>query len=143
MTQADMLMDVPVGARVLVCEDSPVERMGLGVLLRRAGYQIAEVGDGESAVLELKNGDIDLLLLDLQMPQMDGFDVLGYVQNHRPRLPVILLSGMALDQIQLKMHNLPTQELPPLLIKPLDPGQLLQVVELQLSGGAYLASSVA
>ena len=113
-----------------------MERMGVGVLLRRAGYEVAEVGDGKSAVVELKKGDIDLLLLDLQMPDMDGFDVLGYVQNHRPGLPVILLSGMSLDQIQHKMHNLPTQELPPLLIKPVDPGQLLQVVSLQLNGGA-------
>lgn len=120
--------------RVLVCDDSPVERMGLGVLLRRVGYHVDEVGDGESAVMQLKAGRIDLLLLDLQMPQMDGFDVLGYVQKHRPKLPVILLSGMALDKIQDKMHHLPNPELPPLLIKPVDPQQLLQVVELQLSG---------
>jgi len=60
--------------------------------------------------------------------------VLGYLQEHRRALPVILLSGMPLHQIQHKMHNLPTRELPPLLIKPIDPEQLLGILELQLRG---------
>ena len=46
----------------------------------------------------------------------------------------MLLSGMPLHQIQHKMQILPSQELPPLLIKPIDPGQLLGVLELQLTG---------
>jgi len=47
---------------------------------------------------------------------------------------VILLSGMPLNKIQHKMHVLPTRELPPLLLKPIDPEQLLAVLDLQLSG---------
>ena len=68
------------------------------------------------------------------MPGVDGFDVLSYMQQHRRALPVILLSGMPLHQIQHKMHVLPEPELPPLLIKPIDTDQLIGVVELQLSG---------
>jgi CheY-like chemotaxis protein len=120
--------------RILICEDSPMERMGLSYLLKRSGYQVQEAGDGESALVALKHGAVDLLLLDLNMPDLDGFDVLSYLQKHRPGLPVILLSGMPLDQIQHKMSHLPTPELPPLLLKPVDPEQLLQLVELQLSG---------
>ena len=69
------------------------------------------------------------------MPGSDGFDVLSYLQEHRRALPVILLSGMELNKIQHKMHGLPTPELPPLLIKPIDLQQLLGLLELQLSGG--------
>jgi hypothetical protein len=47
---------------------------------------------------------------------------------------VILLSGMTPDRIQHKIKALPTPELPPLLIKPIDPDQLLTILELQLSG---------
>jgi CheY-like chemotaxis protein len=77
---------------------------------------------------------VDLLLLDLGMPHGDGFDVLTYLQAHRRALPVILLSGMPADEIQRGMHRLREQHLPPLLLKPIDPDQLIQIVELQLSG---------
>jgi len=120
--------------RILLCDDSPVERLALAHFLRGNGYAVDEAADGDAAILHLKHRSVDLVLLDLQMPDIDGFDVLSYMQEHRRALPVILLSGMALDQIQHKMHALPTPELPPLLIKPVDPEQLLGIVELQLSG---------
>lgn len=120
--------------RILLCDDAPVERLALGIYLRRAGYDVDEAGDGESALAFLKNRQIDLLLLDLNMPQRDGFGVLSYVQEHRRSLPVILLSGMSPDEIQQKMHGLKSPELPPLLIKPIDPEQLLELIDLHLAG---------
>jgi hypothetical protein len=60
--------------------------------------------------------------------------VLTYLQKHRRGLPVILLSGMPIDQIELNMHGLPQQELPTLFLKPVDLEQLLDVLELQLTG---------
>jgi CheY-like chemotaxis protein len=136
--QTESAIDNPSGpvrvSRLLLCDDSPVERMALAHLLRREGYEVDEAGDGESALHHLKHRPIDLILLDLNMPELDGFGVLGYLQKHRPGLPVVLLSGMPLDQIQHKMHRLPKTELPPLFIKPVDLDQLLQVVELELSG---------
>ena len=120
--------------RILLCDDSPVERLALAHFLRGHGYTVDEAADGEAAILHLQNRTVDLMLLDLQMPEKDGFAVLSYVQHHRRALPVVLLSGMPLHQIQHKMHNLPEPELPPLLLKPFDPDQLLGVVELQLSG---------
>src|SRR6185436_537344 len=120
--------------RILLCDDSPVERLALAHFLRSSGYAVDEAGDGQSALHHLKNRKVDLVLLDLQMPDVDGFDVLNYLQEHRKALPVILLSGMPLDQIQHKMGSLKTSELPPLFIKPVDVDQLLQVMELQLTG---------
>ncbi len=118
----------------MLCDDSPVERLALAHCLRTSGYSVDEAGDGKSALLHLKNRKIDLVLLDLQMPDVDGFDVLNYLQEHRKALPVILLSGMPPDQIQHKMSGLHNHELPPLFIKPVDVDQLMHVVELQLSG---------
>lgn len=120
--------------KILLCDDSPVERMALAHYLRRKGYDVDEAGDGRSAIEHLKHREVDLVLLDLQMPNVDGFDVLSYLQQHRRGLPVVLLSGMPLDQIQQKIHGLPTQELPPLFLKPIDLDPLLQVLELQLRG---------
>ena len=122
------------GAKVLLADDSAIERAALAQYLRRLGYQVSEAGDGRAAIDHLQNHQIDALLLDLNMPVADGFDVLGYLQKHRKSLPVILLSGMPLDQIQQHIHGLPKAELPPLMLKPIDVDQLMQVLELQLHG---------
>jgi DNA-binding response OmpR family regulator len=127
--------DMPSQPRLLLCDDSNVERHALAHFLRDNGYTVDEATDGNSAILHLKEKPVDLILLDLNMPGSDGFGVLSYLQEHRRSLPVILLSGMPLNKIQHKMHGLPTPELPPLLIKPIDPQQLLGLLELQLSGG--------
>jgi CheY-like chemotaxis protein len=130
-----MLTDqTPRPARILLCDDSPVERLALAHFLRGSGYLVDEAGDGDAAILHMKHREMDLVLLDLHMPEVDGFGVLTYLQEHRRGLPVILLSGMPLHKIQHRMHELPTPELPPLLIKPIDPDQLLGMIELQLSG---------
>lgn len=120
--------------RLLLCDDSAVERTALAQILRSAGYAVDEASDGESALLHIKNRPIDLLLLDLNLPDLDGFDILEYLQKNVPDLPVILLSGMPLHEIQHSMQRLPQKELPPLFIKPLDPEQLLHVVALKLEG---------
>src|SRR5688500_2793813 len=91
------------GPRLLLCDDSPVERLALAHYLRSSGYSVDEAGDGESALSHLKNRKVDLVLLDIQMPDVDGFDVLNYIREHRGALPVILLSGLQPDQIQDKM----------------------------------------
>lgn len=131
-----MLMDttLPYEPRILLCDDSPTERLALASLLRASGYSVDEASDGDAAILKIKHRPVDLVLLDLHMPQVDGFEVLSYLQEHRRALPVILMSGMPLHKIQHRISSLPTPELPPLLIKPVDPDQLLGVVDLQLSG---------
>ena len=118
----------------MLVDDSPVERLALAHFLRGNGYKVDEAADGDAAILQLKHREVDLMLLDLQMPDVDGFAVLNYVQSHRRSLPVILLSGMPPHKIQNKMNVLRERELPPLMLKPIDPEQLLGVVELQLSG---------
>lgn len=122
------------GAHLLLVDDSPVKRLALAHFLRSETYNVDEAADGQAAILHLKHRPVDAMILDLQMPGTDGFAVLNYLQEHRPGLPVILLSGMPLDQIQYKMHELSKRELPPLLIKPVDPAQILELIEMQLSG---------
>ena len=123
-----------MSATILLTDDSTIERQALAHFLRRQGYDVEECEDGRSAINHLQDNEVDLLLLDLQMPNVDGFEVLNYLQKHRRGLPVVLLSGMPVDLIQLKMHGLSHQELPPLFLKPVDLDQLLAVLDLQLAG---------
>lgn len=120
--------------RLLVADDSAVQRMALCTFLRRSGYDVSEADDGDGVIEHLKGCPVDLLLLDLQMPRSDGFEVLAYVREHRRALPVILLSGLPVEEIQRSMHRSHQHDLPSLLFKPVDPEQLLQIVELHLTG---------
>jgi CheY-like chemotaxis protein len=121
-------------SKILVCDDSPIERMALGQFLRNLGHHVDEVSEGNAAIAHVKQKHVDLVLLDLKMSGGDGFSVLSYIQEHHAALPVIVVSGMSVDEIQHKMHTLFRPVLPPLLIKPVDPDQLAQIVALQLSG---------
>ena len=120
--------------RLLLCDDSLAERSSLALILRRQGYEVDEAADGAAALHMIKGRPYDLLLLDLQMPGLDGFDVLAYIQEKRAELPVVVLSGLPPDQIGDGIRRLPHEELPPLLLKPLDTQQLFQVIELSLAG---------
>ena len=120
--------------RILLCDDSTIERSSLAQILRREGYDVDEAADGAAALTLLKGRGYDLMLLDLQMPGVDGFDVLAYVQRQKQDLPVVVLSGLPPEEIGDGLQRLPEHELPPLLLKPIDVRQLFQVIELKLAG---------
>lgn len=121
-------------ARLLLVDDSDTERSALGLLLRRRDYEVDEAADGNAALLLLKKRGYDLLLLDLQLPGVDGFEILAFVHKSLPDLPVIVLSGLPFEEIGDGLHRIPGGELPPLMLKPVDTAQLMQVVDLKLAG---------
>jgi CheY-like chemotaxis protein len=122
------------GFRLLVCDDSTAERSALAHILRGQGYEVDEAADGSAALHLIKGRAYDLLLLDLHMPVVDGFDVLRYVQIHQSKLPVVVMSGLPHEEIGDGIQRLPQHELPPLLLKPVDTRKLFQVIELKLAG---------
>lgn len=130
----------PSQPRILVCDDSRLERTAVARLLLESGYGVEEAADGHEALRLLRDRRIDLVLLDLSMPQVDGFGVLDYLQEHRRALPVVLLSGMPPDRIQNGISRLRSHVLPPLLFKPIDPDQMLSVVAMALGGDLDVAA---
>lgn len=81
-------------ARVLIVEDDPSIRAGLRDALELAGYTIAEAADGRAGADAALSGDHDLVLLDIMLPEIDGFHVLELIRGSKPRLPVICLTAM-------------------------------------------------
>jgi len=82
---------------ILVAEDNEDTRFLLALQLRRGGYRILEAEDGIEALDQLKENKPDLLLLDLMMPGLSGFEVLEQIQTDTelPKVPVIVLSALA------------------------------------------------
>ncbi len=81
--------------RILVVDDEDDLRLLLGDALKAHGYEITCAADGEEAVALLGKQDFDLTLLDIQMPLMNGLQVLKYIRMHSPRTRAIMLTGYA------------------------------------------------
>jgi putative two-component system response regulator len=89
-------------ALVLVVEDDPANRALLERLLEREGYRTKAVGDGEAALLAVAEHKPDLILLDIGLPRMDGYEVTRRLRSSLRTLtvPVILLTGRSsLDDV--------------------------------------------
>src|SRR3989344_2868400 len=87
---------VSQGKMVLIVEDDEVLLRVLYLFLKRAGYTIATATDGESAVKIIQRLKPNIILLDLLLPKMDGFDVLRILKAD-PKLkniPVVVLSNL-------------------------------------------------
>ena len=80
-------------ARILIVDDDSAVQMTLRLLLEGAGHNVVVANDGRRG-LDLINGEaFDLLILDIFMPGMDGFETLRVVRQQRPALPIIAISG--------------------------------------------------
>jgi len=84
--------------RVLLVDDDPAVRQTVGSLLRTIGHQTVEADGGAAGILRLGESAVDLVVTDLGMPEVTGWDVARAAKAHDPRLPVILLTGWG-DQI--------------------------------------------
>ena len=82
--------------RILVADDEAEIREVLRLYLEKEGYEIVEAADGTEAVRLIKEEQIDLALLDIMMPGMDGYRVLRNVREEN-NLPVIMLSAKSSD----------------------------------------------
>ncbi len=84
---------------ILLVDDSTAVRKRIAAALVGAGYAVTEAATGMEALERLKSGSHDLLLLDLNLPQLSGFEILRLVKSGGPirDLPVLCITGMHRD----------------------------------------------
>lgn len=80
-------------SRILIAEDDTRITSFLEKGLRAAGYTTTHAGDGETALLLARSGAFDLVILDIGLPQMDGFTVLKRLRGEGVRTPIIVLTA--------------------------------------------------
>jgi CheY-like chemotaxis protein len=83
----------PFRHNILVVDDDEAVRDSLGLLLQSSGYDVSMAVNGFDALLQLKRSVPTILLSDLNMPQMSGFEFLSVVRRRFPRISVIAMSG--------------------------------------------------
>ncbi|MBS3944527.1 MAG: response regulator transcription factor [Melioribacter sp.] len=88
-------------ARILIIEDEPSMRMGLIDNLEFEGYETDSADDGVVGLEKINNGKYDLIILDLMLPRLSGFDVCKKIRESGNKTPVILLTakGEEIDKV--------------------------------------------
>lgn len=82
-------------ARVLLVDDEERFRTTMGKLLRKRGFDVEEAGSGHEALVRIQQGDVDVIVLDVKMPGMDGIQALAKIKALDPLPEVIILTGHA------------------------------------------------
>ncbi len=125
----------PRSAKILLAEDNEINLMVATEILARAGYHCDAVSDGQSAVEAARSGQYDLILMDCQMPLMDGFDASRQIRelesaaqlsgSPAKRIPIVALTANAIKGDRERCLDAGMDEY---LTKPLDPQKLIQVI---------------
>lgn len=118
-------------ARILIVEDDGSDQLLLRSILEGAGHEIHVARDGERGFKTYLRKDIQVVVTDLHMPNVDGFELIDALLSMFPEAAIIAVSGKGqtlLDEA-VKMGALIA------LNKPVDPDELLEAVENAVSGG--------
>lgn len=111
---------------ILVVDDEPVARQSLTDILKLEGFNVTAVANGQAAVEYVRTHPVDLMVVDLRMPGMDGLDVVQVVNQASPETEVVLLTAhgsteTAIQALRLRIHDY--------LLKPAAPAQVIASVK--------------
>jgi DNA-binding response OmpR family regulator len=117
-------------SHVLVVDDEPVARQSLSDILKLEGYNVAAAPNGQIAVEYIRTHAVELVIVDLRMPGMDGLEVIQVINQISPETEVILLTAYgstdsAIQGLRLRIHDY--------VLKPAAPAQILASVKKGLS----------
>ena len=117
-------------SNILVVDDEPVARQSLTDILKLEGFIVSAVPNGQAAVEHVRTHAVDLMIVDLKMPGMDGLEVIQVVNQTSPETEIILLTAhgsieSAVQALRLRIHDY--------LSKPASPPQILASVKKGLS----------
>lgn len=125
-TSPDELREAPAtiqGAKILVVDDGSTNRKLISVVLRRAGAEVSSAENGQQAVEMVSGGTFDLVLMDMQMPVMDGYTATKRLRDSGQTVPIIALTANAMKGDEQKCLSSGCSGF---LTKPIDSKKLVQ-----------------
>jgi CheY-like chemotaxis protein/nitrogen-specific signal transduction histidine kinase len=123
------------GRTVLLVEDNAVNRTLAQRLLQKRGFSVAIAVDGKQAIAAVENADFDVILMDIQMPEMDGFEATAEIRKHQSnngrRTPIIALTAHALNEDRDRCFS---AGMDAYVTKPIRPAELFRAMREVLEG---------
>lgn len=116
--------------RILVVDDEDALRTVLSAELNSEGYDVGTAADGVEALAELQKAKFDLVLLDIKMPNMNGFEVLKIIKEKYAGTKVIMLTGFADLKNAIESKKLGAEDF---VSKPYDLVDLLTTIDRVMS----------
>jgi len=122
---------------ILVIEDEAKVASFLRRGLQQSGYEIDIAADGEEGYEKIRSTSYDLVLLDLMLPKVSGFDLIPKIRECRPGVPIIAVTAKASVEDRVRGLNLGCDDY---LIKPFSFAELLARIQVQVRRGAPSAA---
>lgn len=114
-------------AKILIVDDDPHIRKLIRVILSDEGFTILEAEDGKDALSLLDSEKVDLIILDIMMPNMDGWDLCENIRTYySDSLPILMLTAKGETAQKVKGFNLGADDY---LVKPFHPAELLAKIK--------------
>jgi CheY-like chemotaxis protein len=88
--------------RALIVDDDEPIRVMLAAIVRQSGFAVETARDGQEAIERLKKGTFQVILLDLMMPRVNGYDVLQHIRTHHPDLLARTIVATAVPERELQ-----------------------------------------
>jgi CheY-like chemotaxis protein/HPt (histidine-containing phosphotransfer) domain-containing protein len=124
----------PTKGRVLVVEDNRVNQMVAQGLLKALGYASVTVDDGLAAIEAVRTGSYDAILMDVQMPVMDGYAATRHIRAN-PSVVQVPIIAMTAAAVEGERERCLAAGMDDFLTKPVDPSRLGETLERWLTGG--------
>jgi len=124
-------IEEPQGARILVVEDHEVNQQLFRTILEKLGHQVSLAVDGLQAVEAAGQGEFDLIFMDIQMPNMNGYDATRKLREMGVQTPIVAVTASALQEEQKKAIASGMNQC---LTKPFKKKDLLPVLKAWLKG---------
>ena len=124
-------------AKILVCDDDKDIVEAIDIYLTQEGYEVLKAYDGDEAIRVLKNNEVDLLIMDVMMPRLDGIRATLKIRENMS-LPIIILSAKSEDADKILGLNIGADDY---ITKPFNPLELVARVKSQLRRYTQLGST--
>lgn len=124
-------------AKILVCDDDKDIVEAIDIYLTQEGYEVLKAYDGDEAIKVLKRNEVDLLIMDVMMPRLDGIRATLKIRENMS-LPIIILSAKSEDADKILGLNIGADDY---MTKPFNPLELVERVKSQLRRYTQLGST--